>query len=100
VPYKEEKESVEKVRANFSVLDLYKCMMAPQAHMQLEDIHVYNGRPRWEERFASVSSTHQDEDIGVTFCGNPLIGKDLALMCYKFSGARQKGIFKLHKENF
>jgi NADPH oxidase len=100
VPYKEEKVHVEKTRADFSLVDLYKAMLAPAAHQQLEDIHIWNGRPNWDSRFEEISKAHPQGEIGVAFCGNPMIGKDLKNMCFKHSRGRAEGIFKLHKENF
>ena len=39
-------------------------------------------------------------EVGVCFCGAPVIGKDLATMCSKYSSMQDKVLFKLHKENF
>jgi len=99
-PYLDEKEQIAKTRARFSSFDLYQTMLNPPAHAQLEDIHVYNGRPKWEQRFGDVARVHPTEEIGVAFCGNPQIAKDLRDMCHFSSRGRTQGIFKLHKENF
>jgi len=80
-------------------MDLYDTMRSPPPHAQLEDIHIYNGRPNWEARYSEVSKRHPQGEIGVAFCGNPLIGDDLRKACHKFSHGRE-GIFKLHAENF
>jgi hypothetical protein len=47
-----------------------------------------------------VAKKHPKGDVGVTFCGNPFIAKDLAKNCHLASHGRQDGIFVLHKENF
>ena len=39
-------------------------------------------------------------DIGVCFCGAPVIGADLKTMCEKYSSVKEEVIFTLHKENF
>lgn len=87
-------------RAPFSELDLYKAMKNPPKHIQFGDIHIYNGRPAWEEIFREIADTHPTGDVGVAFCGNPMIAKDLSLFCNKYSHNRKGGYFKLHKENF
>jgi len=93
--------AVEKAMANFSAFDLFAVMLnPPSAHNILEDIHVYSGRPKWDDHFKAVSDMHRMGDIGVAFCGNPQIGRDLRTACYRFSKNRPSGIFKLHKENF
>jgi hypothetical protein len=98
VPRNEDK--VEKVRANWDEADLYKIMKCPPAHTQLGDVHVWSGRPNWEARFAAVATRHPTGNIGVAFCGNPFIGKDLKKMCYLNNQKRTDGNFRLHKENF
>jgi hypothetical protein len=40
------------------------------------------------------------EDIGVCFCGAPVIGADLRSMCEKYSDIKEDCLFSLHKENF
>ena len=39
-------------------------------------------------------------DIGVCFCGAPVIGADLRGMCEKYSSVQEDCLFTLHKENF
>ena len=95
-----EDAKVEKVRANWDEADLYKCMKKPDKHTQLGDVHVWDGRPAWNARFAAVSAKHSQESIGVAFCGNPMIGKDLKKQCFVHNQTRSNGFFKLHKENF
>ena len=54
-------------------------------------VHIYNGRPKWGPAFAAVSAAHPENDIGVAFCGNPIIAADLAQNCYTHSQKRTKG---------
>ena len=77
------------------LLQVLKC---PAAHTQLGDVHVWSGRPKWGERFAAVSTAHPNVDVGVTFCGNPLIAKDLRKQCFLTNKTRGNNAhFKLHK---
>lgn len=66
---------------------------------RLQDIWVWNGRPIWEDIFAENKAQRQDKDIGVCFCGAPVIGADLKEMCEKYSDVKDC-VFTLHKENF
>lgn len=95
-----EDAKVEKVRCNWDEADLYKTMMCPQPHTALADVHVWNGRPQWDPRFNDISTRTSGGDIGVTFCGNPIIAKDLTKYCHIHSRTRKNGLFVLHKENF
>jgi len=91
---------VEKYRAQFAEEDIYRIMKLPEKHTQLGDIHIWGGRPDWGPRFSAIGQRHPVGDIGVTFCGNPFIAKDLSKECHRASHGRQNGIFVLHKENF
>jgi len=65
------------------------------------DIWIWEGRPEWDDIFAKVKAERAEgvKEIGVAFCGTPMIGKDLKLYCRKHSSPGQV-IFDLHKENF
>ena len=81
--------------------DTLSCRHAARAN-QFLDIYVWNGRPDWDSIFAQVKcfrqpTTHQ---IGVCFCGTPIIGKDLKKYCHKYSSLDDGCRFVLHKENF
>jgi hypothetical protein len=79
VPYPESKVAIEKTRADFDVMDLYRTMMnPPPQHQQLGDIHIWNGRPNWNQRFADVAKAHTGE-VGVAFCGNPMVRAPILL---------------------
>jgi NADPH oxidase len=95
-----EDRHLDKVRAPFNEEDIYRTMMCPAAHTQLGDLHIWKGRPQWDQRFQAVAAAHPRGDIGVAFCGNPQISRDLREMCAKYSDVDAGRIFKLHKENF
>lgn len=79
-------------------LQLLQVLKCPAAHTQLGDVHVWSGRPNWNERFAAVSAAHPSNTVGVTFCGNPLIAKDLRKQCFLTNKNRADNAhFKLHK---
>ncbi len=67
---------------------------------RLQDVWVWNGRPDWDQIFADIKDQRQHSDIGVCFCGAPVIGNDLKKMCEKYSSSRDDCLFTLHKENF
>jgi hypothetical protein len=67
---------------------------------RLQDIWVWNGRPQWDEIFREAKESRQHSDIGVCFCGAPVIGADLRTMCEKYSDVDDDILFSLHKENF
>lgn len=94
-----EDATVEKSRASFSEQDIYRAMKCPARHTPLGDIHIWSGRPDWSVRFEAVAKAHPAGEVGVMFCGNPMIAKDLRHHCYAASHNR-KGAFVLHKENF
>ena len=47
-----------------------------------------------------MADKREHADIGVCFCGAPVIGADLKGMCEKYSDAKKNCLFSLHKENF
>jgi hypothetical protein len=67
---------------------------------RLQNLWVWNGRPDWDQTFRKMKAQRQDKDIGVAFCGAPVIGRDLKRMCQKYSSAKEECLFTLHKENF
>jgi hypothetical protein len=75
-------------------------MREPNPSNRLQDIWVWNGRPNWDEVFAEVKEQRQHADIGVCFCGAPVIGADLKQMCNKYTNIEENCTFSLHKENF
>ena len=67
---------------------------------RFQDTWVWNGRPQWDAIFEGVRAGRRHKDIGVCFCGTPVIGADLDRMCKKHSSTHDDCIFTLHKENF
>jgi len=65
---------------------------------RFQDAWVWNGRPDWHHIFTTVKAQRQHRDVGVCFCGTPLVGHDLARMCSKFSSEKDDCVFTLHKE--
>jgi len=55
------------------------------------------GRPNWDEIFQGIASKHS-QNIGVFFCGPPILSKALRGKCRQNSTSGVKFIF--HKENF
>lgn len=96
-------ETVTKVSSGLTESEIYNAMMAPQkGTVTLGNfIEITLGRPPWENVFADLQSTTVEEHIGVTFCGNPLIGRDLKKQCLLFSlRDNKKCKWHLHKEVF
>ena len=62
-------------------------------------IKLKPGRPDWPSEFQSIGQTHGREDIGVCFCGAPMIAAALKETCEKLSN-KDATVFRLHKENF
>ncbi|GAB5366399.1 hypothetical protein AAMO2058_001140400 [Amorphochlora amoebiformis] len=94
-------KGIQNEKAAFDKSVLYRWMLDPkEKEKKFEDITVIVGRPKWGKEFKHVSAAHKDLDVGVMFCGNRFIGKDLKRMCAQFSSVERKQYFKLHKENF
>jgi hypothetical protein len=62
-------------------------------------IRLEAGRPKWDKEFQGIAKERGREDIGVVFCGAPMIAAALKENCEKFS-KKEGTIFRLHKENF
>jgi hypothetical protein len=50
-------------------------MADPNAPNRFQDIWIWGGRPDWDAIFGYVKDQRQHNDIGVCFCGAPVIGK-------------------------
>jgi hypothetical protein len=70
------------------------------AKNRLQNIWVWNGRPNWDIVFQDMRAQRQHPNIGVCFCGTPVIGAELKEMCDIYSSAQEDCLFTLHKENF
>jgi len=107
----------EKCKPLFTANELYAMMLNPPpgstsksqikkmseadtASNRLQDIWVWNGRPYWDDIFKKIALDREHPDIGVCFCGAPVIGADLKAMCEKYTNVQEEIVFNLHKENF
>ena len=69
---------------------------------QSEDFGAFEGEVDNEmnhAEFLEVSDLYGREDIGVVFCGAPMIAAQLKSSCERLSNV-EKTVFRLHKENF
>jgi hypothetical protein len=57
------------------------------------------GRPNWDKEFLDITDLYGREDVGVVFCGAPMIAAALKECCEKHSH-KESTVFRLHKENF
>jgi len=57
------------------------------------------GRPNWDRVFTSIAQKHPDCDVGVFYCGPPVLSKQLHQMCNKYSDPKGTRYF-YGKENF
>ncbi|KIM24310.1 hypothetical protein M408DRAFT_11066 [Serendipita vermifera MAFF 305830] len=57
------------------------------------------GRPNWDRVFGSLTEKHKETDIGVFFCGPPVLSNTLHTMSVKYSSAKGTRFF-YGKENF
>ena len=51
------------------------------------------GRPNWDRVFPSIAEKHQDTDVGVFFCGPPVLSKTLHQMSNKYSSPKGTRFF-------
>ncbi|KAF8452547.1 NADPH oxidase B [Boletus edulis BED1] len=62
---------------------------------------THYGRPNWDKAFTSLVDKHPETDVGVFFCGPPVLSRQLRQMCNKFSDPSPGGTrFFFGKENF
>jgi predicted ferric reductase len=57
------------------------------------------GRPNWDRVFTSITEKHTDTDVGVFFCGPPVLSRQLHQMSNKYSTPKGTRFF-FGKENF
>eukprot|EP00511_Aplanochytrium_stocchinoi_P012236 CAMPEP_0204877332 /NCGR_PEP_ID=MMETSP1348-20121228/48134_1 /ASSEMBLY_ACC=CAM_ASM_000700 /TAXON_ID=215587 /ORGANISM="Aplanochytrium stocchinoi, Strain GSBS06" /LENGTH=331 /DNA_ID=CAMNT_0052034187 /DNA_START=540 /DNA_END=1535 /DNA_ORIENTATION=+ len=83
---------------------------------RMEDIWIWRGRPNWDTVFNStqesiinrrkargdhIALVQDESEVGVCFCGHPVIGKDLKKRCAKFTKTNDQMIkFTLNAEVF
>ena len=92
---------LERVAAPWTEIELLAAMVCPHDDgIRLGNVRVYKGRPKWAPRFSEIAVKHRGNKVGVAFCGNPKIGKDLKALCAEYSDVKSDTFFNLHKENF
>lgn len=60
---------------------------------------THYGRPNWDRVFSSIGDKHPESDVGVFFCGPPVLSKQLHIMSNKYSDPAGTRFF-FSKENF
>lgn len=62
---------------------------------------TYYGRPNWDKTFSRLVDRHPETDVGVFYCGPPVLSKELHAMCNKWSDPLPRGTrFFYGKESF
>ncbi|XP_022146260.1 putative respiratory burst oxidase homolog protein H [Momordica charantia] len=61
-------------------------------------IRTHFARPDWKKVFRGLASTHKGSEIGVFYCGQHSLVKQLRECCKEFSDSSTR--FHFHKENF
>ena len=105
-------------KPNFTADELYAAMLNPKvsskdapdiladrersrvASNRFQDVFVWSGRPVWSKIFEAIKENRVSRDIGVCYCGAPVIGADLAANCRRFSNEDEDCRFDLLMENF
>eukprot|EP00466_Bigelowiella_natans_P019522 jgi/Bigna1/144420/aug1.87_g19128 len=97
-----EEGGIAKAKGPFDESTLYSALKCPifGEVKQLGNVYVHNGRPNWRAEFARVKAYHPESTVGVAFCGNEHIAKDLKRQSAAFSNVEQNSLFRLHLENF
>ena len=71
----------------------------PRATCLVWQVRIRAGRPDWDSEYKELAGIYGRADIGVIFCGAPMIAAALKSSCEKLSN-KEKTVFRLHKENF
>ena len=101
-------QSIEReVEDSYTEWDLYSAINNPSQEGESfgEEgawrVHVHFGRPKWDTYFDEIRLNSPFPEVGVTFCGNPLIGNALEESCAKHTSLSRGAIkFALHSEVF
>ena len=94
------KYKADAVPGEDNVQDMLNVLLATKDPVTGEPyIKLKAGRPDWPGDFQRIGAIHGREDVGVIFCGAPMIAAALKENCEKYS-RRDGTIFRLHKENF
>eukprot|EP00929_Paragymnodinium_shiwhaense_P114352 TRINITY_DN82718_c0_g1_i1.p1 TRINITY_DN82718_c0_g1~~TRINITY_DN82718_c0_g1_i1.p1 ORF type:complete len:1291 (+),score=150.61 TRINITY_DN82718_c0_g1_i1:131-4003(+) len=82
--------------------EMASCLSQPQSKRNnaAGNSQVWNGRPDWDALFEHVVADQNARcsQVGVFFCGAPMIGKELKKMCLRHTSREMR--FDLLKENF
>ncbi|XP_039127715.1 LOW QUALITY PROTEIN: respiratory burst oxidase homolog protein E-like [Dioscorea cayenensis subsp. rotundata] len=62
-------------------------------------VRTHFARPNWNEVFARISSKHPGATVGVFYCGNPVLAKELKKLSHE-SSHKTSTRFHFHKEYF
>jgi len=62
--------------------------------------NTHFGRPNWKQIFDGLTEKHNGNEVGVFFCGPPVISKQLYKMCKSHTSSKTNTKFRYHKENF
>ena len=96
-----EESGVSKEKGPFTEAQLYAKMKCPTADLEkLGDIYIHKGRPKWRAEFKRIEGYHAKDTVGIAFCGNHHIAKDLQRYSAIFSDVENNQLFRLHLENF
>ena len=102
-----ESEYLATAAAPFEPFELYEAMMNPRQPTEVFgcNLFVHQGRPSWDPIFEDITRHTEETDIGVTFCGNPAVGKGLLKACGRYhrpnpGPGERKLCYHMHKEVF
>jgi hypothetical protein len=120
---RQEEKGVQHGHCSFRDDDLWRAMTRPEPNAdgkgykvkKLGPVTITVDYPKWPQEFDAVAtaaaevnrgSEHQIRKVGVMFCGNPAVGKDLKNCSAVYTKQardhpdRQRPQFRLHKEVF
>lgn len=96
-----EDTGIEKKKGPFSEADLYSALKCPSDDVKrMGDVFVHRGRPVWAEEFDRIKCFHPTGTVGIAFCGNKFIARDLKRFSMEHSDVVHGRLFRLHLENF
>lgn len=96
-------------KAPFTEADIWRACTRPDEAKTLEfgPLIIKNGRPKWSKEYEMVAQAAKEKkhpEVGVMFCGNPLIGRTLKELCDVYTKKHMQDPaspkFNLHKEVF
>jgi NADPH oxidase len=62
---------------------------------------THYGRPNWDQIFPDLAEQHPNKEIGVFFCGPPVLSSKLHRKCNEYTSMGSSGTrFYYNKENF